>query len=81
MSQIKAHIKAPPRLRAVVQEAGSQQGSPYTGDYTVTPKAHTETILPTKNKHLTEDVQVLEIPYYEVSNAAGGSTVYIAKEI
>ena len=50
----------------------------YEGDYVVTPKAHVEQILETKNKSMTDDVTVLEIPYSEVTNPEGGKTVNIA---
>ena len=45
----------------------------YTGEYEITPKTTAQT-LPTADKRLTEDITVLEIPFYEVSNAAGGNT-------
>lgn len=48
----------------------------YEGDYIVTPRAHEEVILETSDKLLTDDVTVLEIPYYETSNVSG-YTVYI----
>lgn len=82
MAKIRAEIRQPMRLSAAVKEVHILQGrEPYTGNYTVVPKAHTETILPTKNRQLVHDVRVQKIPYYDVTNAAGGSTVYIAKEI
>lgn len=55
-------------------------GIPYTGDYVVTPKAHAQTVLPTKRKVMSDDVTVLEIPYWETSNP-NGKTVYIAEEV
>lgn len=58
----------------------STGGIPYEGDYTVTPKAHEATILATNGKIMTDDVTVVEIPYYETSNISG-STVYIANEV
>lgn len=51
----------------------------YSGEYEVLPKANENTILPTKNKILEENVIVLDIPYYEVSNTTG-TTIYIGKE-
>ena len=48
----------------------------YEGDYIVTPRAHEEVVLDTDNKLMTDDVTVLEIPYYETSNLSG-TTVYI----
>lgn len=47
----------------------------YKGDYIVTPHVYAQS-LKTENKVMTEDVQVLEIPYYETSNETG-YTVYI----
>jgi hypothetical protein len=52
----------------------------YEGDYEVTPRVREQT-LPTADKLLSEDVRIKEIPYYDVSNPSGGSTVYIAREI
>ena len=52
----------------------------YDGPYEVTPQVEGQT-LPTKNRRMTEDVTVRDIPVYRVSNPAGGSTVYIAKEV
>lgn len=53
----------------------------YEGEYTVLPLAFQETRLSTKDKKLTEDIIVKEIPYYETSNTSGGNTVYIAGQI
>lgn len=55
-------------------------GELYTGDYAVTPKVEQQ-IMPTKGKLLAKDVTVLPIPFYNVSNTSGGSTVFIAKEM
>lgn len=49
----------------------------YQGDYTVTPKAETPTVLETKGLVMASDVTVVKIPKYVVSNLAGGDTVYI----
>jgi len=51
----------------------------YTGDYTVTPKTHSQ-VLDTANKKLLQDVTVKAVPYYETSNQRG-KTVYIASEV
>lgn len=56
-------------------------GSHYEGPYEATPKARAQTILETSGKFMDDDVTVLEIPYYETSNLAGGTTAYIAKEV
>ena len=63
-----------------VVEIVKSDANPYTGDYTVTPTVEGST-MPTKDKYMTKDVTIRPIPYYNVSNTAGGSTVYIAKEI
>ena len=48
----------------------------YKGDYTVTPDADGRT-LPTASKTMSTDVTVKAIPYYDVSNTSGGTTIYI----
>lgn len=60
---------------------GSIQGAaePYTGSYEVTP-SDASTILPTARKQMAKDVTVHAIPYFCVSNPAGGNTVYIGGE-
>ena len=52
----------------------------YAGSYEVTPKI-AEQVLATKQKYMKEDLKINAIPCYDVSNSAGGSTVYIAKEL
>ena len=56
--------------------SGGEEYEQYEGEYSVSPK-FTEQTLPTAKKILTEDVRVEEIPYFEVSNNAGGTTVTI----
>ena len=53
----------------------------FDGDYIVTPKAHSQTVLGTKGKLMESDVTVIKIPYYETSNSIGGNTIYIANEV
>lgn len=48
----------------------------YDGPYEIKPK-HNEQILNTKDKTMTDDLTVEEIPYSEVTNPQGGVTVYI----
>lgn len=55
-------------------------GDPYEGPYDVTPKVTAQT-LPTAKKFMQEDVSIRAIPYFDVSNPAGGNTIYIAKEV
>lgn len=50
----------------------------YLGDYVITPKIESQTML-TKNKKMEENITVLAIPYYETSNLSG-KTVYIGGE-
>lgn len=52
-------------------------GNTYDGPYAVTPTADGKT-LKTKDKYMKDDVTVLAIPVYDVSNTAGGTTFYIA---
>ena len=48
----------------------------YQGEYVIEPKAFEDTVLETKYKTMTDNVKVLEIPYFETSNESG-TTVYI----
>ena len=49
----------------------------YQGQYNITPLPNVEQILRTSHKVLKHDVVIDPIPYYEVSNDAGGITVSI----
>lgn len=49
----------------------------YTGQYEITALPEVEQILRTEKKILLADIVVKPIPYYEVSNDAGGITVSI----
>lgn len=55
-------------------------GEPYEGPYDVTPKVTAQT-LKTAQKLMRDDVSVRAIPYFDVSNPAGGNTIYIANEV
>ena len=52
----------------------------YTGEYEVTPKME-EQVLNTAMKMMHKDVCVRSIPIHRISNASGGTTVYIGKEV
>ena len=52
----------------------------YEGSYIVIPDTQSQT-LETKDKKMTDDVLVREIPYYETSNPQNGLTVYIANSL
>lgn len=71
-----------PEINFTIDEAiviSGERYDVYDGEYVVTPKAHNETILETREKLMADDVTVLKIPYYETSNESG-LTVYIAGE-
>ena len=55
-------------------------GEPYEGQYEVIPTVEGLT-LPTKERVMADDIKILEIPFYNVSNTAGGSTVYIGRSL
>lgn len=52
----------------------------YSGDYAVTPTVDGLS-LETAQKMMQDDVTVNPIPYYDVDNVSGGSTIYIGTEI
>ena len=49
----------------------------YSGEYIITPSIEGE-VLETADKMLLEDVTIKPIPYAEVDNPSGGTTVNIA---
>ncbi len=53
----------------------------YSGAYEVVSKAHTDSYLETKDKKLTDNIHVKEIPYFETTNLSDGLTVYIGSEV
>ena len=53
----------------------------YNGDYEVVSKANKDSYLETKNKKLTDNIHVKEIPYFETANLSNGLTVYIGSEV
>ena len=50
---------------------------PYEGPYVVIPKLDEQIVLLTKDKSMSDNVTVREIPWEEVSNPQGGITVTI----
>lgn len=52
------------------------QGTPYEGEYEVTPRVYTQS-LDTDGKLMSDDVTVHEIPVTRTSNPQGGLTVVI----
>lgn len=67
-------------LAGSLATAYSSAGVKYDGDYEVTPTVG-GTKLDTKDKYMVDDVKIKEIPFFEVGNTSGGSTIYIAGEI
>lgn len=65
-----------------LQKVSGEDVDPYLGDYIVTPTVNGFT-LPTQQKLMTNDLTINKIPYYQVGNNSGGTTVYIGstKEI
>lgn len=52
----------------------------YDGIYEVVPKSNAVQTLQTAQKYMTKNVNVHKIPYYEIDNAAGGTTIYIGTD-
>lgn len=52
----------------------------YEGPYEAVPKAYEAQVLETKDRTMRDNVTVDKVPFYEVSNAAGGVTCYVAEE-
>lgn len=50
----------------------------YDGSYDVEPLPEAQS-LPTAKRYCTDDIYVRAIPFYEVSNTSGGTTVIIDK--
>ena len=51
----------------------------YKGDYSIK-SSFEDTVLPTKNKYLTDDISIHKMNQSETSNASGGYTLYIGDE-
>ena len=78
--QMACDLQLCDNLTGDVTIAFSMQTEQYVGDYDVIPKIQQQE-LRTKHKYMTDDVKVHAIPYFEVGNNGGGTTVYIADEI
>ena len=64
-------------LQVATERLGAEY---YEGEYEITPKVESQT-MPTAQKTMMDDVTVHAIPYFDVSNQAGGNTVYIGCEV
>ena len=51
----------------------------YEGEYLVVPLPEEDVVLNTTKKYLTGNVTVEKIPYHEVSNTSGGTTICIGQ--
>lgn len=58
------------------QQVISSEVPKYEGEYTVIPEVEKKEV-PTRQKFLEQNIEVLAIPYLEVANSAGGETVTI----
>lgn len=65
------------KAKVVIRDVPSE---PYVGSYEVMPTVKVQR-LGTENKLMQQDVTVHAIPYYDVSNTAGGNTIYIGSEV
>lgn len=80
--KIRGDITARSTISGSISHLNKEEPVPkYEGNYTILPLAFQDTVLLTKNKKMTDNVIIKEIPYYEISNSSGGSTVYIAGQI
>ena len=70
-----------PALEFTIQAAFVEGvGKDYAGPYEVTPQFYKDILLPTKGSVPKEDITVLKVPQYEVTNAAGGTTLILGGE-
>lgn len=78
LSEKKHGFKATFRgLQPVTEYIGGER---YIGDYIVTPKVKSQT-LQTSGKVMEDNVTIKSIPFFNVSNTSGGSTVFIGNEV
>lgn len=63
-----------------IQRIAAEDIPVYDGEYEVTPTPEGQT-LETAGLLMEKDTTIRAIPVYEVSNTAGGTTVYIGTEI
>lgn len=66
--------------RVVIPSSTGGATGTFAGPYSVTPKVASDVVLETTKKLMREDVTVLKIPQFEVSNEAGGKTFIIGEE-
>ena len=87
-SLLVGHIQSLESLHGHIRSCGSLVGSihfptgyiNYNGDYEIIPKTESQ-VLDTADKHLSSNIKIREIPYYEVSNAYNGNTIIIGGDL
>lgn len=67
-------------LRVIGGEWAAAELPVYSGEYAITPTVDGQT-LETAQKLMTDNLTVKQIPFFDVGNNSGGSTVYIGTEI
>ena len=80
MIRLKVRENKPIRLRVQSAVTVVLDSDPYEGSYEVTPQVEAQ-VLPTRRKTMKENLTVKSIPFFNVGNASGGSTVYIGTEL
>ena len=87
ISTLNGKISAPASLNGKISLSINQSVAPppivedipsYEGEYTVSADAFDQTVLPTKNKKLTNDITIEPVTFSAVTNTAGGTTITIA---
>lgn len=66
-------------LSSFIVPGDNCQAEKYKGPYDITPAISSQ-VMDTKNKHMTDNVLVEAVPYFETANDSG-HTVYIANNI
>lgn len=78
--QLKGDVKDTPDVISATMSASIQENPIYNGPYDVIPDARYDRTLETKDKLLTENINVSKVPFHETHNDYG-TTVYIAMEV
>ena len=79
--RVALQLREQEQVRMTVERAVRiYEAEMYAGPYSVTPSPDAQT-LETEGLVMQEDVNIRSIPFFEVSNTVGGTTVYIGKEI
>lgn len=80
---LQGNITAKPTLNGTLFLPQRMDTDPpvYEGEYTIIPAAHEDQILQTAKTYVKENIKVTKIPYAEVSNNSGGTTVTIGNEV